>query len=147
MVSFPQTCDIQAMTCDSQKHLVSLHYRKGMCLKAQRFPRHLLLWNSMMNFGALMIMETLPKSEGEDSWRSPSLNMTIWPWIMFQTITVFIYLFTAKMYLGCPLGQNATQYLQHALTPILPSLINSDKTLLPWNPLISLKSSPKKQPE
>lgn len=35
---------------------------------------------------------------------------------MFQAIPVFIYFLTAKMYLGCPLGQNATQYLQHALT-------------------------------
>lgn len=139
MVSLPQTRAVQRVTCDSQKHPFSLHYRKGTCLKVWRFPRYPLLWNPMMNFGALMAMETPPHSEEEVSWMSPLLNnVTIWSWIMFQTIPVFIYFLTAKMYLGCPLGQNATQYLQHALssvsTPILSSSNNFDKILLPWNP-------------
>ena len=117
MVSLPQTHTAQATTHDSQKFLISLHYGKVTCLKAWRLPGHSLLWNSVTNFDALMAMETLPKGEPEASWMSPVLNnVIIQSWIMFQTIPLFVYFLTAKMYLGCPLGQNATQYLQHALT-------------------------------
>lgn len=74
IISLPQTCAIQATACDKQKHLFSLHYRKSIYLKVWRFLIHPLLWNPVMNFGALMATETLPVSEREVSWMSPLLN-------------------------------------------------------------------------